>query len=100
MMARKRLAIAGSLAQRPGRGGHAWVFLQYLLGFRRLGWDVLFLDEIQPDACRDEQGQPCSFERSVNVRTFVDLMGQFGLEGCYSVSYSRCEQTVGMPRYE
>lgn len=36
--------VAGALAQRPGYAGHAWVFLQYLLGFRRLGWEVLFLD--------------------------------------------------------
>src|SRR4051812_38372527 len=38
------IVVGGSVAQRPGHGGHAWVFLQYLLGFRRLGWDVLFLD--------------------------------------------------------
>jgi hypothetical protein len=98
MMARKRLAIAGSLGQRPGRGGHAWVFLQYLLGFRRLGWDVLFLDDLEPHMCRDEQGQPCGFEHSVNVRAFVDLMRQFGLEDCYSLSYSRDKQTIGMSR--
>ena len=44
------IAVARSLAQRPGRGGHAWVFLQYLLGLRRLGWEVLFLDRISPEA--------------------------------------------------
>jgi len=30
-----RIVIAGSVAQRPGCGGHTWVFLQYLLGDRR-----------------------------------------------------------------
>ena len=34
-MSRGCVIIAGSLAQRPGYGGHAWVFLQYLLGFRK-----------------------------------------------------------------
>jgi hypothetical protein len=43
---REAVAVAGSVAQRPRRGGHAWVFLQYLLGFRRLGYDVLFLDRL------------------------------------------------------
>ena len=33
----KSIVIAGSVAQKPGRGGHTWVFLQYLLGFRKLG---------------------------------------------------------------
>jgi hypothetical protein len=42
------IIVAGSLAQRPRIGGHTWVFLQYLLGFQRLGWDVLFLDRIEP----------------------------------------------------
>lgn len=38
------VAVAGSLAQRPQHGGHAWVFLNYLLGLRRLGHRPLFLD--------------------------------------------------------
>lgn len=77
------LVIAGSLAQRPHHGGHAWVFLQYLLGFRRLGWDVLFLDSIAPDLCADEAGQRCEPAQSLNVRRFREIMTGFGLaENC------------------
>jgi hypothetical protein len=76
---RPSIVLAGSLAQRPGRGGHAWVFLQYLLGFCRLGWDVLFLDEIQPGMCVDRERRPCSLAESWNLRYFVDLMQRFGL---------------------
>ena len=50
--------IGGSLAQRPGHGGHTWVFLQYLLGFRRLGWEVLFVDRLEPEMCVDDRGGP------------------------------------------
>lgn len=51
MSTRGTIVIAGSLAQRPGYGGHAWVFLQYVHGFRRLGYEVLFLDRLDvPDA--------------------------------------------------
>ena len=50
--------VGGSVAQRPGSGGHTWVFLQYLLGFRRLGWDVLLLDRLEPDMCVDAAGRP------------------------------------------
>ncbi|HET7416422.1 MAG TPA: hypothetical protein VFJ61_02190 [Solirubrobacterales bacterium] len=57
---REVVAVAGSVAQRPRRGGHAWVFLQYLLGFRRLGYDVLFLDrltaEMLPPGAGPEEG--------------------------------------------
>ncbi len=92
------IVLAGSLAQRTGHGGHAWVFLQYLLGFRRLGWDVLFLDELQPETCVDEQGNPCSLTQSWNLRCFVDLMQRFGLGAAYSLSFARGEQVIGMPR--
>jgi hypothetical protein len=47
------IAVAGAIAQRPHRGGHAWVFLQYLIGLRRLGWDVLFIDRIDGDMSAD-----------------------------------------------
>jgi hypothetical protein len=94
------MVLAGSLAQRPGRGGHAWVFLQYLLGFRRLGWDVLFLDEIQPGMCRDDQGRACGLEQSENYRAFTELMQEFGLPDCYSLNYNRGEQVLGVSRGE
>jgi hypothetical protein len=45
-MSRGRITVAGSIAQKPGQAGHAWQFLQYLLGLRRLGWDVLFVDRV------------------------------------------------------
>jgi hypothetical protein len=90
------IVIAGSLAQRPGVGGHAWVFLQYLLGFRRLGWDVLFRDALRPDMCRDEAGSGCSFEASWNRRYFLDVMRRFGLEGAFRLDYGRGEQGVGL----
>jgi hypothetical protein len=52
------VAVAGSVAQRPGRGGHAWVFLQYLLGFRQLGYEVLFLDRLTPAMHPDAEWPP------------------------------------------
>ena len=100
----KTIVLAGSLAQRPGRGGHAWVFLQYLLGLRRLGWDVLFLDEIHPEMCVDERGNVSSPEQSWNVRYFVDVMRRFGLGEAHSLRLARAtapdEQAVGLPRAE
>ena len=87
-------------SQRPGRGGHAWVFLQYLLGFRRLGWDVLFLDEIRPGMCRDDWDRPCGLRESKNLRDFTGLMRQFGLEGSYSLSYNGGEEVIGLPRHD
>jgi hypothetical protein len=56
------VAVAGSVAQRPGRGGHAWVFLNYLLGLRELGHEVLFIDRLTPEmagpGCEDARQSP------------------------------------------
>jgi hypothetical protein len=52
------VTIAGSLAQRPARGGHAWVFLQYLLGFRALGYEVLFIDRLSQGMFPPDAGWP------------------------------------------
>lgn len=81
-----RIAIAGSIAQKPGQAGHTWQFLQYLLGFRRLGWEVLFLDHLGNGSCRDEQGRACGAEGSCNLRYLAEVMGAFGLEDCYSLA--------------
>src|SRR5688572_26555629 len=92
------IVIAGSLAQRPHHGGHTWVFLQYLLGFKRLGWDVLFLDRLEPDMCTDDSGQSCSLDESPHLQYFVEVMERFGLRDCYSLIYNQGERTVGIPR--
>jgi hypothetical protein len=94
----KSIIIAGSLAQKPRQGGHTWVFLQYLLGFRRLGWDVLFLDRLDPGMCVDEAGRPSSFEDSLNLRYFQEVMHGFGLSDAFSLDYNRGECVVGLPR--
>ena len=93
------IVIGGSLAQKPGRGGHSWVLLQYLLGFRKLGWDVVFLDRLDPDMCTDETGAPASVERSRNLRYFVEVMQRFGFEGRYGLLCGGT-RTFGLSRSE
>lgn len=94
----KSIVVAGSLAQKPGRGGHAWVFLQYLLGFRKLGWDVLFVDRLEPEMCVDEQGRPAPLEESWNVRYVSDVMRPFGLERTVAILCEGGTRTLGMNR--
>ena len=94
----KSVVIAGSLAQKPGRGGHTWVFLQYLLGFKKLGWDILFLDRLEPEMCIDETGAPAAVDCSWNVRYVVDVMRRFGLDGSYSLLCDGGTRTIGVDR--
>ena len=94
------ILIAGSLAQRSGYGGHAWVFLQYLLGFRRLGYDVLFLDWLDQTMCFDKTGTPCRVEDSVQVRSFLSVMKENGLNGAFALNYNQGERMIGLSRKE
>lgn len=92
------VVIAGSLAQKPRQGGHTWQFLQYLLGFRRLGWRVLFIDCLQPEMCVDADGRPTSLERSVNLRYFLQIMDDFNLKDDFTLIYNNGDQFIGQPR--
>jgi hypothetical protein len=98
--ARKSIVIAGSLAQKPGRGGHTWVFLQYVLGFKKLGWDVLFLDRLEPSMCVSETGAAAPLESSWNVTYFLDVMNRFGLDRSYSLLCNEGTSTIGLSRAE
>lgn len=91
------IVVAGSVAQRPGNGGHTWVFLQYLLGFKKLGWEVLFLDRLEPEMCVDSRGRPAEVERSFNVEYLERVFSRFALDDRYSVFYGD-RRTIGLSR--
>jgi hypothetical protein len=79
------IAVAGSIAQRPGRPGHAWVFLSYLLGFRQLGYEVLFVDRVGAAA---------------QAGWLVETMDRMGLGDRFAALVEGSEETVGLPRRE
>jgi hypothetical protein len=95
---RDLVAVAGSLAQQPGRGGHAWVFLQYLLGFRRLGYDVLFLDRLAAEMYPPEREWPPARE----VEWLSETMTAHGLGGdyCLLLEGEGSAETAGLSRAE
>ena len=47
------ILIGAALAHRHGYGGHAWALLQYVLGFRDLGFDVTVVDRLEPGMTDD-----------------------------------------------
>jgi hypothetical protein len=95
---KETVIIAGSLAQQPGRGGHTWVFLQYILGFKKLGWDVVFVDHLLPEMCVSAAAERCSFEKSVNLEYFMRTMDEFDLNDSHALLYDNGERVVGMSK--
>lgn len=92
------IVIGASIAQKPGYGGHTWVFLQYLLGFRRLGWKVMLLDRLTNDMCYDAAGDPCAGAASENVRYLSTTMERFGLGDDFSLMGDGGETIAGRSR--
>jgi hypothetical protein len=74
------------------------VFLHLLLGFRELGWDVHFIDRLEPGMCVDGAGAPTSFAGSANVSYLDAVMREFGLEDCWTLLGSAWGEVAGAPR--
>jgi hypothetical protein len=76
------------------------MFLQYLLGFERLGWEVVFLDRLDPEAWVGQDGEPCAPQRSVQWRWLCKLLSGARFGGKWAVLESGTERVVGLDRRE
>lgn len=63
---------AFNVANFPEGGGHFWVYMQYVLGLRRCGRDVYWLERFVPsdDPARD----------AAAIATFLERLAAFGME--------------------
>ncbi len=75
------IVVAGALANKPDNGGEAWVRLSWIIGLQRLGFDVLFLEEIDPATCVDSSGRPANCMDSRNLAYWREVTDSFGLTG-------------------
>jgi hypothetical protein len=89
--------VSGALANKPFNGGNAWSRLSWVLGFKKLGFDVFFVEQISHDACLDSNGQICPFEQSINLDFFEKTMAQFGLSDACSLIYRDGQHVHGAP---
>jgi hypothetical protein len=94
-----RAIISGALGNKPFNGGNAWSRVSWLLGFKRLGFEVCFVEEINRGSCVDPRGVVTDFANSVNLAYFKAEMAQFGLERSSSLI---CDdgQAWGIPSAE
>lgn len=80
--------LAGAIANKPGNGGEAWVRLSWLLGLRRLGWEVFFVECL--GAGVDDIG----------IDHLEAVMGEYGLGDSWALLDARGESLAGRPRSE
>lgn len=96
-----RLAVVcGALAGRPGRAGHGWVFLQWLLGLQCLGWEVLFIDRVGDDGVPNSTGADRRRLAAVGWEWIQKCLNPFGLAGRYAMVAEDGEVVYGIPRQD
>jgi hypothetical protein len=74
------IIVSGALANRPGNGGGVWERMSWVVGLRRLGFDVYFVEQLAPERCVDAKGRPTGLASSVNLEWFRTATSWFGLE--------------------
>jgi hypothetical protein len=85
------IVIGAALAHRAGRGGHAWALLQYALGFRALGFDVIVIDRL-------EAGMVDSGSEQAALGYLRVLLSENGLAGSYCVLGADGSSVDGLSR--
>jgi hypothetical protein len=100
MSNKRTIVVAGALANKPHNGGNAWVVLSWVRGFQLLGFDVVFVEQVAPSACVDEQGLTCAFEASTARAFFREVVAWAGLEGSASLVYEGGPRVEGIPMAE
>lgn len=91
-----KIIIGSVISLMPFSPGMAWNWMQHAVGLRRLGHDVYYLEQIEPEWCLDAHGRPCRLEDSVNRRLFQSIMERFGLMGRACQVYHGGEATFGL----
>jgi hypothetical protein len=95
-MAPHRLTIlfSGMIGGVPYQGGATWAVLQYLLGLRELGHEVLFVEPVPASVLRPAD-EPLS--DAENARYFTDVCAAFGLENAAALLIEGKRETIGLP---
>jgi len=88
--------VAGALANKPGNGGEAWVRLSWVVGLRRLGFDVCFVEQLAPEVCVGPHGTAAPVGDSRNLAYFRHVVDRFGLTSSSSLVYDGGAQVFGM----
>jgi hypothetical protein len=88
--------VSGALATKYRNGGNAWTRLSWVLGLKKLGFRVYFIEQIGRESCVDASGAVTAFEQSVNASYFEEVCKQFGLWGAAALVYEDGRRTHGL----
>jgi len=91
-----RVVLGAVVSIPPFSAGMAWNWMNLAVGLRRLGHEVIYVEEVEPSWCVDRHGRPCGFEDSLNRELFAGLVERFELGGRASQVYDRGAAAAGL----
>ena len=95
-MSRGLLMVGATIASFPGNGGIAWERLSWVLGFRRLGYDVVWVDQLGRGHCAHPAGADTGgYANCLNIPWFERVVERFGLTGSASLIGDEGESLSG-----
>ena len=89
------VVVSSVIANKYLNGGNAWAVLNWVLGLKKLGFRVYFLEQIGRECCVDAAGAVTVFENCVNLAYFKRIVEEFGLSGSAALIYENGEQIHG-----
>lgn len=76
-----KIVVSAGIAAQPFAGaGNAWNTLNWILGFRELGWDVWMIENLPSESCVDLAWNKVTPAQSANVAHWNDIVRQYGME--------------------
>lgn len=94
------LVVGGSIAANYANGGIAWERLSWAIGFRRLGFEILVLDQLDRARCVHADGDAGGYETCLNRGYFERVVTDFGLAGSAALIGDAGEVLYGPPLAE
>ena len=89
------IIVSGAVANKYLNAGATWTRLSWVLGFKKLGFRVHFLEQISRESCVDRNGSVVPFRHSVNLAYFKAAMDQFELSDSATLIYQDGEDIYG-----
>lgn len=94
MTSRLRIVVAGRIAGTPNQAGNTWAMLQYLLGLKRLGHNIWFIDVIDAASVTPSGA---ALSGSVNAAYFRSLVTEHEFEDCSAlIETGTSRDTIGV----
>src|SRR3954464_13399644 len=88
-----KIVFSGMIAADPHQGGATWAVLQYVLGLKELGHEVLLVESMSASSIRSKN---LSFAGLENARYFQNVLSEFSLQESAALLHVASRETIGL----